>query len=78
MGFCVFANTALAAEWAIRHHGLRRVAIVDWDVHFGNGTQACFEQRRDVFTISVHQRAGYHQVRGEADEIGSGAGRGYA
>jgi acetoin utilization deacetylase AcuC-like enzyme len=78
MGFCVFANTALAAEWAIRHHGLRRVAIVDWDVHFGNGTQACFEARSDVLTISVHQQAGYLQVRGEADEIGRDGGRGYS
>ncbi len=78
MGFCVFANAALAAEYAIRHHGLQRVAIVDWDVHFGNGTQACFEGRRDVLNISVHQQAGYHQVTGEADEIGTGAGQGYS
>lgn len=78
MGFCVFANAALAAEHAIRTHGLQRVAIVDWDVHFGNGTQACFEQRRDVFTVSIHQQAGYLQVAGEADEIGSGNGRGYS
>lgn len=78
LGFCVFANAALAAEHAIRVHGLRRVAIVDWDVHFGNGTQACFEHRPDVFTVSIHQQAGYLQVLGEADEIGSGAGRGYS
>ncbi len=77
MGFCVFANAALAAERAIRHHGLKRVAIVDWDVHFGNGTYACFASRPDVLAISVHQQAGYLQVAGEADEMGEGAGRGF-
>ncbi|MGD9944720.1 MAG: class II histone deacetylase [Burkholderiaceae bacterium] len=77
MGFCIFANAALAAEHAIRQYGLRRVAIVDWDVHFGNGTQKCFEARRDVLTISIHQQAGYPLIRGEADELGAGDGLGY-
>jgi acetoin utilization deacetylase AcuC-like enzyme len=77
MGFCVFANAALAAEHAIRQWGLERVAVVDWDVHFGNGTQKCFESRPDVLTVSIHQQAGYLQVRGEADELGAGAGLGY-
>lgn len=78
MGFCVFANAALAAEHAIRHHGLGRVAIVDWDVHYGNGTYKCFESRADVLAISIHQQAGYLFVSGEADEVGEGAGRGYS
>lgn len=77
MGFCVFANAALAAEHAIAAFGAKRVAIVDWDVHFGNGTQKCFEHRRDVLTISIHQQAGYLQVKGEADELGREAGLGY-
>ena len=77
MGFCVFANAALAAAHAIEVHGLKRVAIVDWDVHFGNGTQKCFENRSDVLTISVHQQAGYLFVKGEADELGQGQGAGY-
>lgn len=77
MGFCIFANAALAAEHAIRAYGLKRVAIVDWDVHFGNGTYQCFEQRADVLAISIHQQSGYLQVSGEADEIGAGAGAGY-
>ncbi len=78
MGFCVFANAALAAEHAIRHYGLTRVAIVDWDVHFGNGTYKCFETRADVLSISIHQQAGYNLVSGEAEEMGDGAGRGYS
>ena len=78
MGFCVFSNAALAAEHAIRAYGIRRVAILDWDVHFGNGTQACFESRPDVLTLSIHQEAGYLQVRGEADETGRGEGLGYS
>ncbi|MCJ0762481.1 class II histone deacetylase [Variovorax terrae] len=77
MGFCIFANAALAAEHAIRQYGVQRVAIVDWDVHFGNGTQKCFEARRDVLTISVHQQAGFPLVKGEADELGTGDGLGY-
>lgn len=78
MGFCVFANAALAAEHAIRQYGLERVAVVDWDVHFGNGTARCFAERRDVFTVSIHQQAGYLQVDGEAHEIGHGQGTGYS
>ena len=55
-GYCFFSNIALAAEHA-RRRGVERVAIVDWDVHHGNGTQACFYDRADVLTISLHKRA---------------------
>jgi acetoin utilization deacetylase AcuC-like enzyme len=77
MGFCIFANAALAAEHAIAAFGLNRVAVLDWDVHFGNGTYACFEDRADVLALSVHQEMGYLMVSGGADEIGRGAGSGY-
>ncbi len=77
MGFCVLANAALLAEQALQRWGARRVAILDWDVHFGNGTQKCFEHRSDVLTISIHQEASYVAVRGEADELGEGQGYGY-
>jgi acetoin utilization deacetylase AcuC-like enzyme len=76
-GFCIFSNAALAAEHAIAQYGLKRVAVVDWDVHFGNGTQKSFEARSDVLTLSIHQQAGYLHVRGEADELGVGNGLGY-
>ena len=55
-GYCFVNNTALAAERA-RRSGLDRVAIVDWDVHHGNGTQTLFYERDDVLTVSFHMRA---------------------
>jgi acetoin utilization deacetylase AcuC-like enzyme len=79
MGFCLFNHVALGAEHLIRKHGLSRVAIVDFDVHHGNGTQHFFEQRRDVFYISVHERPGSLPFpgTGEAAEIGHGTGEGF-
>lgn len=78
MGFCFFNNIALAAEFLIREVGLQRVAIVDFDVHHGNGTQHLFEERSDVFFISTHQhpRTCYPGT-GFAEERGVGAGAGY-
>jgi len=55
MGFCLFGNVALAAHYARRKHGLRRILIVDWDVHHGNGTQALVEAERDIHFVSMHQ-----------------------
>jgi acetoin utilization deacetylase AcuC-like enzyme len=55
MGFCFLNNIAIAAEHAISTHQLKRVLIVDWDVHHGNGTQHIFDERSDVFFFSVHQ-----------------------
>ena len=55
MGFCLFNNIAVGAEHLIQKHGLRRILILDWDLHHGNGTQHSFEDRSDVLYISTHQ-----------------------
>jgi acetoin utilization deacetylase AcuC-like enzyme len=55
MGFCLFNNIALAAQRLLTRHGLKRVAIVDFDVHHGNGTQHLFEHRDDIFFVSLHE-----------------------
>ena len=75
MGFCFFDNIAVAAEHLLRRHGLSRVAIFDFDVHHGNGTQHLFERRPDVFYASTHQYP-FYPGTGAADEIGIGAGIG--
>jgi acetoin utilization deacetylase AcuC-like enzyme len=79
-GYCLFSNLALAAEQA-RRSGIERVAVIDWDVHHGNGTQECFYNRDDVLTISLHMRHGAwgesHPQTGAPDEVGRGAGAGF-
>jgi acetoin utilization deacetylase AcuC-like enzyme len=77
MGFCLLANVAIAVEAAKAKHGLGRVAILDWDVHHGNGTQAIFEARDDVLVISLHQEGCFPPGYGGADDHGRGAGLGY-
>jgi acetoin utilization deacetylase AcuC-like enzyme len=76
MGFCLFNNIAVAAEHALNAHGLERVAIVDWDVHHGNGTQAAFWRRPDVLFISLHQYP-FYPGSGSVAERGAGPGEGY-
>ncbi len=77
MGFCLFANIAIAVEAAIAKHGLTRVAILDWDVHHGNGTEAVFIKRSDVMTISIHQENCFPNDSGAASIRGEGPGKGY-
>ncbi len=76
MGFCLFNNVAVAAEYAIRRRGLQRVLIVDWDLHHGNGTQRAFYARPDILFFSTHQFPHYPGT-GDFDETGSGPGEGY-
>src|SRR5882757_3792268 len=75
MGFCLFGNVAIAAELARRELGAERVLILDWDVHHGNGTEACFRDRADVLFVSIHQMPLYPGT-GAASERGTGAGEG--
>jgi acetoin utilization deacetylase AcuC-like enzyme len=76
MGFCFFNNVAVAAEHLRRRYGVSQVAIFDFDVHHGNGTQHLFEERADVFYVSTHQYP-FYPGTGAADESGFGAGEGY-
>ena len=76
MGFCLFNNTAIAAELAIAELGAQRVIIIDWDVHHGNGTAEIFRHRPDVLFCDIHQ-SGLFPGTGALADGGSGPGRGY-
>ncbi|MCS6907590.1 MAG: histone deacetylase [Anaerolineales bacterium] len=76
MGFCLLNNVAAAAQWLVQHLGVQRIAILDFDLHHGNGTQEIFWTRSDVFFLSTHQSPLY-PGSGYLDEIGYGEGRGY-
>ena len=75
MGFCLFNNVAIAANYLRRSEGIARVMIVDWDVHHGNGTQHIFEADPDVFFFSVHQSPLYPGT-GARSESGRDSGQG--
>jgi acetoin utilization deacetylase AcuC-like enzyme len=76
-GGCIFSNLVLAALHARDGLGLERIAIVDWDVHHGNGAELAFSDERSVLTISLHQENVYPPRSGGVAERGSGAGEGY-
>ena len=75
MGFCLLNNAAIGAEAALAR-GASRVAVLDWDVHHGNGTQHLFDHRRDVLCLSAHQFP-FYPGTGAPTEIGHGAGTGF-
>ena len=75
MGFCLFNNVAIAADYAIEKKGLDRVFIFDWDVHHGNGTQHSFYDKSNVYYSSAHQYP-FYPGTGAADETGTGDGLG--
>ncbi|MDQ2064810.1 class II histone deacetylase [Xinfangfangia sp. CPCC 101601] len=75
-GFCLMANIAIAIETARAEGRAARVAVVDWDVHHGNGTEAIFLNNPEVLTISLHQEANYPLDTGQADVRGEGAAKG--
>ncbi|MFQ6092876.1 MAG: histone deacetylase [bacterium] len=76
MGFCLFNNVAIGARYAQKRYGLSRVAIIDWDVHHGNGTQRIFYSDPSVLYISLHQYPHYPGT-GSRGEQGVGEGRGF-
>jgi len=75
-GFCIFNNEALAVEYARRQFGLKRILIVDWDVHHPNGTQHIFETTDEVLLFSAH-RFPFFPGTGNFNEIGVGEGKGF-
>jgi acetoin utilization deacetylase AcuC-like enzyme len=77
MGFCLFNNVAVAAQYALEARGLERVLIVDWDVHHGNGTNDIFHTSEQVLFVSIHQSPLYPGT-GSARDTGSEAGQGYS
>ena len=76
MGFCIFNNIAIGAACAVKRHKLEKAAIVDWDLHHGNGTQNAFYDTSHVLYISLHQSP-YYPGTGSTFEIGEGGGKGY-
>jgi len=76
MGFCLFNNVAIGARYAQRQRGIHKVAVLDWDVHHGNGTQHAFEEDPSVLYISLHQYPFYPGTGGR-NEKGIGRGEGF-
>ena len=76
MGYCLFNNVALAAEFARKNLGMKRILIIDWDVHHGNGTQHLFERNRSVLFFSIHQYPHFPGT-GFYNETGIGPGEGF-
>lgn len=76
-GFCLMANIAIAIEAAQAAGHARRVAVIDWDVHHGNGTEHIYYDRDDVLTISIHQEKNYPLDTGDVADRGRGKGDGF-
>ena len=77
MGFCLFNNAAIAVKHLRDARGIARVAMVDWDVHHGNGQQATFYDDPSVLTVSIHQDLCFPPDSGYLHDNGTGAGEGY-
>jgi acetoin utilization deacetylase AcuC-like enzyme len=76
MGFCLFNSAAIGAQYLRERFGLKRILIMDWDVHHGNGTQHSFYDDRGVLYLSTHQYP-YYPGTGAAEDVGRGRGEGF-
>jgi acetoin utilization deacetylase AcuC-like enzyme len=76
MGFCLFNNVAIGAQYALKNFSLQKILIVDWDVHHGNGTQHSFYEDPRVLYFSAH-RYSFYPGTGAATETGKGKGEGF-
>lgn len=76
MGFCLFNNVAIAAQFALKNYNIKKILIIDFDVHHGNGTQEAFYTDPHVLYFSIHQYPWY-PFTGRADETGEGSGTGF-
>jgi len=76
MGFCLFNNVSIAAKFALKNYDIKRILIIDFDVHHGNGTQDAFYSDPQVLYFSTHEYPWYPYT-GSAEETGSGKGEGY-
>ncbi len=76
MGFCIFNNIAIGAAHLIQKHGIKRILVVDWDLHHGNGTQNSFYDSAEVLYFSTHQFPHY-PGSGHWNEVGEGKGEGF-
>jgi acetoin utilization deacetylase AcuC-like enzyme len=77
MGFCLFANMAIAARHALDRLGAERILVLDWDVHHGNGTNTLFHDSRELLFVSIHQFP-FWPGTGPLDDVGEGDGEGYS
>ncbi len=77
LGFCFLNNSVLAARYWQQRHGRRKIAVIDWDAHHGNGIQSAFEEDPEVFYISIHEHPTFSfPGSGYAEETGTGRGKG--
>ena len=76
MGFCLFNNVAIGAEHLLRNHGLKKILVIDWDIHHGNGTQNAFYNRAEGLYFSMHMSP-HSPGTGHWRETGEGTGEGY-